>query len=78
MLKEGQFNGTLETVPSAEIVAPVQQRQDKALLEMGHGEIGGDVPEGWRKLAESNSRALDEMMLMVGKPLNMQVRDLPK
>ena len=46
--------------------------------EIGYGLIVGDAPEGWQELAEANSRALDEMMLMVGRPLHMQVRELPK
>jgi hypothetical protein len=57
--------------------AIAQKRQDEE-SEIGYCENAGDFTEDWRKVAESNSRSMDEMMRMVGRPLNMQCRDLPK
>ena len=53
----------------------VQQRQEKELLEIGSGEMAGEVPEGWRELAANHSRAWDRRM--IERPVNMPVRDLP-
>ena len=54
-----------------------EKRQDKD-FEIGYSENVGGVPAGWRELSESNSRSLDEMMRLAGRPLDIQVRELPK
>ena len=55
-----------------------QEQQKEEVPKIGFSENAGGVPEGWRELAEANSRSLDEMMkfLNAGRVFKCTVREI--